>query len=290
MDLLQTSRTILWTLASNCGRCSRSERSLSSSANCSSGSLAPKASGATTCHDALLKYVLNLVLSGVPKIHSTASTTAPSRPVDAMQARLSGTEQELPEQLRRVSLALGDAARDPGSAQFNAQLLALKDFDLVRLHLLGASLLYESVSQDILSNHAANLVYRYRDALGALTDAEERLALASLLREGNSYVPGWYWVRDMSDEKVAQLLENIAMLHPDEEVRTSTLNLLSSRPDLPGITRTNDLVSAALSQPSDEMCTAALDYAARYGDSTTADIIGSSELGIFLRSLRGRLS
>ena len=135
--------------------------------------------------------------------------------------------------------------------------------------------MYEAVSQDILSNHAANLVYRHRDAIGTLTDAERQLALASLLREGNSYVPGWYWVRDMSDEKVAQLLENIAMVHPDEEVRTSTLNLLSSRPDLPGMTRTNDLVSAALDQPSDEVRTAALDYAARYGDSATADIIDS---------------
>ena len=228
----------------------------------------------TICQKALFRYLLKRVFpGGILGIQSIASKPVPSRPVDVMQARLSGTEQGLPEQLHRVSVALGDAARGSDTAQFNEQLLALKDFDLVRLHFFGASLLYESVSQDILSNHAANLVYRYRNALGALTDAEERLALTSLLREGNSYVPGWYWVRDMSDEKVAQLLENIAMVHPDEEVRTSTLNLLSSRPDLPGITRTNDLVSAAIDQPSDEMRTAALDYAARYGDSATADII-----------------
>ena len=225
------------------------------------------------CHDDLLKYVLNRVLQGSPKIQATASTTAPPRPGNSIKAPPTGTEKELPEQLRRVSLALGGAARELGSAQFNTQLLALKDFDLVRLHLLGASLLFESVSPEILSNHAANRVYRYRDALGTLTDAEERLGLASLLREGNSYVPGWYWVRDMSDEKVAQLLENIAMVHPDEEVRTSTLDLLSSRPALPGMTRTNDLVSAALDQPSDKVRTAALDYAARYGDSATVDII-----------------
>ena len=225
------------------------------------------------CHDDLLKYVLKRVPRESPKIQATASTTAPSRLGDFTKASLTGTEQELPEQLRRISFALGGAAKEPGSAQFNAQLSALDDFDLVRLHLFGASLLYESVSQDILSNHTANRVYRYRDALGALTDAEERLGLASLLREGNSYVPGWYWVRDMPDEKVAQLLENIAMVHPDEEVRMSTLNLLSSRPDLPAMTRTNDLVSAAFDQPSDEMRTAALDYAARYGDSATVDII-----------------
>ena len=226
-----------------------------------------------SCHDDLLKYVLKRALPGVPQNQATASIAAPSHPGGFMKALLTGTEQELPEQLRRVSLALGAAAREPGSAQFNAQLLALNDFDLVRLHLLGASLLYESVGQDVLSNHTANLVYRYRDALGALTDAEARLGLAYLLREGNSYVPGWYWVRDMSDEMVAQLLENIAMVHPDDKVRTSTLNLLSSRPNLPGMARTNDLVSAALDQPSHEMRTAALDYAARYGDSATADMI-----------------
>ena len=227
------------------------------------------------CHDDLLKYVLKRVLPGSPKIQATARTTAPSRSGDLIKAPPTGTEKELPEQLRRVSLALGGAAREPGSAQFNTQLLALKDFDLVRLHFLGASLLYESVSLEILSNHAANRVYRYRDALGGLTDAEKRLGLASLLREGNSYVPGWYWVRNMSDEKVAQLLENIAMVHPDEEVQTSTLNLLSSRPALPGMTRTNDLIGAALDQPSDKIRTAALNYAARYGDSATVEIIDS---------------
>ena len=181
----------------------------------------------------------------------------------------------LPEQLSRVSVAIGDAAKEPGSAQFNAQLLALGDVDLVRLHLLGASLMYEGVSQDILSNHAANLVYRHRNALGTLTGVERRLALSSLLREGNQNVPGWYWVRDMSDERVSQWLEDVAMVHPDEDVRMSTLNLLSSRPDLPGMTRTNELVDAALCQPSDEMRTAALTYADRFGDSGTADIIVS---------------
>ena len=172
-----------------------------------------------------------------------------------------------------MSVAVGDAAKEPGSAQFNARLVALEDVDLVRLHLLGASLMYEGVSQDILSNHAANLVYRHRDALGTLTGVERRLTLSSLLREGNQNVPGWYWVRDMSDERVSQWLEDVAMVHPDENVRISILNLLSAQPDLPGMTRTNELVGAALSQPSDEMRTAALNYADRFGYSGTADII-----------------
>ena len=125
---------------------------------------------ATVCHDALLRYVLKRVSwGGIPEIQSAASITAPSRPDGAMQAHLSGTEQRLPEQLHRVSVAVGDAAKEPGSAQFNARLVALEDVDLVRLHLLGASLMYEGVSQDTLSNHAANLVYRHRDALGTLT-------------------------------------------------------------------------------------------------------------------------
>ena len=226
-----------------------------------------------TCHDALLKYVLKRVSPGVPEIQSTASTTAPSRPGNSIQAGPLGTEPQLPEQLRRVSEALRDAAREPSSARFNEQLLALEDFDLVRFHLLVASLLYERVSRDPLSNHAANLVYRYRDALRTLTGAEVQLALESLLCEGNSNVPGWYWVKGWSDERVAQLLENIAMAHQDEEVRTSTLDLLASRPVLPGMTRTNELVDAALGQPS--MRTAALSYAALYGDSRTADIIDS---------------
>ena len=90
------------------------------------------------CQDALFRYVLKRVFpEGITEIQSTASTTAPSRPDGAMQTRLSDTEQGLPEQLRRVFVAIGDAAKEPGSAQFNTQLLALGDVDLVRLHLLG---------------------------------------------------------------------------------------------------------------------------------------------------------
>ena len=192
-----------------------------------------------------------------------------------MQTRLPDTKQGLPEQLRRVFVTIGDAARELGSAQFDAQLLDLGGVDIVRLHLLGAALMYEGVSQDILSNHAANLVYRHRDELGTLTGAERRFVLMSMLREGNGSVPGWYWVRDMPDERMTRLLESFAMHFPDEEVRTSTLNLLSSRPALPGMTRTNELVGAALDQPSEEMRAAALNCAERFGDSGTVDIIDS---------------
>ena len=240
----------------------------------------------TTCYDDLLKYVLKRVSPGVPETQSAARTRAPPEPGDATQGRLPSTEQELPEQLRRVSVAIRDAARTPSSARFNAKLRALGELDLARLQLLAASLLYEKVSQDTLSNHAANLVYRFRNAIGALTDAEARLALSSLLCEGNSYVPGWYWIKSMSDKRVARLLENIAITHPDDEVRISTLNLLAERPDLLGMTRTNELVDSALSEPSDEMRTAALKYATRYGDSKTADII-DSQIDDFPEAIQG---
>ncbi len=207
----------------------------------------------------------------VPEIQSTASPTAPSRLGATIQAGLPRSKGQLPEQLLRVSEELGHAAREPSAARFNAKLLAREDFDLVRLHLLGASLLYERVSQDPLSNHAANLVYRHRDKLGTLTRPELRLAIESMLCEGNSYVPGWYWIKAIPDEKVAQNLESVVIDHSEPEVRTSTLNLLASRPVLPGMTRTNELVEAGLGHPP--MRLAALEYGALYGDSSTADVI-----------------
>ena len=84
-----------------------------------------------TCYDDLLQYVLKRINLGVPEIQSPASAAAVTRSGNAIQAGLPGTEPQLPEQLRRVSEALRDAAREPTSAKFNAQLLALEDFDLV---------------------------------------------------------------------------------------------------------------------------------------------------------------
>ncbi len=223
------------------------------------------------CYDALMRYVLKRASPEVPEIQSTASPAAPSRLGATIQSGLPHSKRQLPEQLLRVSEELGHAAREPSAARFNAKLLAREDFDLVRLHLLGASLLYERVSQDPLSNHAANLVYRHRDKLGTLTRPELRLAIESMLCEGNSYVPGWYWIKAIPDEKVAQNLESVVIDHSEPEVRTSTLNLLASRPVLPGMTRTNELVDAGLGDPP--MRLAALEYGALYGDSSTADVI-----------------
>ena len=61
---------------------------------------------AMICQTALVGYILDRIFArGIPDIQSTASTTAPSRPGNAMKTRLSDTEQGLPEQLRRVSVA-----------------------------------------------------------------------------------------------------------------------------------------------------------------------------------------
>ncbi|MDE0627112.1 MAG: DUF4062 domain-containing protein [Bryobacterales bacterium] len=226
-----------------------------------------------TCYHALLRHLLKRAFSRSWAPQSTASIIATSRLGNETPTGLPGTGTQLPEQLIRVSEALRNATREATAAQFNARLLALEDFYLVRFHLLGASLLHESVSRATLSNHTANLVYRYRDALGTLTGAEVWLAIESLLCDGNSYVPGWYWVDSLSNEKAAQLLENIAISHRDYEVRKATMNLLASRPFLAGMTRTNELVTAALVQP--ERQAIALSYAARYGDTKTADIIAS---------------
>ena len=91
---------------------------------------------------------------------------------------------------------------------------------LLGSHLLGASLMYEGVSQEhSLETMLPTLSLDIEEALGTLMGAERRLALASLLCGGNRNIPGWYWVKDMPDERVAQWLEDVVMVHPDEEVR-----------------------------------------------------------------------
>lgn len=226
-----------------------------------------------TCFGALLEYVLERASLEPSAEQQAARTRLQPLREDTVHAHPLNAEQQLPEQLRRVSVALRDAAKKPSSERFNAQLLDLEYPDLARLQLLGASLLYQTVSQDTLSNDAANLVYRCRDALGTLTWAESSFALLSMLREGNTYVPGWYWVKSLSEAVVARLLESIILSHSDEELKLSTLKLLVSRPNLQGMTRTNELVDAALSQSSDEMRTAGLNYAGRYGGSGMVEII-----------------
>ena len=222
----------------------------------------------------LLRYVLKRApRTNISDTQSAAITTAPTTKSGPTQMRLANAELEVPEQLIRLSLAVEEAVRAPDAGQLDARLCALAEADVVRLHLLSAAVMYETVSSDTLSNHAANLVYRHREALGTLSSAERRFVLASLLREGNRNVPGWYWIASVPDEDVADWLGIVVVEHADQEVRTSTLRLLSSRPYLQGMTRTKALLAAVLDEPSDEIQKAGLDYADRFGDAATADII-----------------
>ena len=101
----------LRTPAINCDRCSRSEKKLEQERELLFQQFDDTSEWVAVCQDALFRYVLKRVFpEGITEIQSTASTTAPSRPDGAMQTRLSDTEQGLPEQLRRVFVAIGDAA------------------------------------------------------------------------------------------------------------------------------------------------------------------------------------
>ena len=224
----------------------------------------------------LVKFILKRVQQQhVSSTLSTAIATVPAATGGPPRTRPLGTAVEVQEPLYRLSVALAEAVAAPGAQQLDRRLFAIGDADVVRLQFLGAAVVYETLSHDILSNHAANLVYKHRGALGTLSGAERRLVLASLLREGNRYVPGWYWVTDVANGGVPSLLGTLAVEHPDPKVRTSTMQMLSSRPYLQGITRTQVLVASVLDQPSEEIRKAGLDYADRFGDAETAEVIKS---------------
>ena len=122
----------------------------------------------------------------------------------------------------------------------------------------------------MLSNHAANLIYRYRDECEVTIEWEHSLLVASMLREGNENIPGWYWLKGMDPRVIGQTFMRLVTTSADEELRASTLKMLAERPPLGNSSDEHEqFILACLESESDRR--AVLPYARRFGGRGTMD-------------------
>ncbi len=98
---------------------------------------------------------------------------------------------------------------------------------LVRSELAIAGHLNAAGSEDVMSAHAANRIFRYRHSF-RLSDDERRLLLRTYLqRRREENTPGIYWIAKMSKSELTTLLTDLAINDPVDEIRSQSLSILA---------------------------------------------------------------
>ncbi len=150
------------------------------------------------------------------------SETAASHPSD-----ITTEEIEVSRQLLANASSLTRAIKNKELEAVRREDGALEEFDVARLFLLSASLMFRWYTGDTLQTHEANLIYRHRKRL-ELMPIEHFQLLRAIVADASDVVPGWFWFAGMTPEAVSQQLLVLADQDASVWVRQCALEFLGN--------------------------------------------------------------
>jgi hypothetical protein len=148
------------------------------------------------------------------------SETAASHPSDTTTEEI-----EVSRQLLANANSLTRAIKNKELEAVRREDGALEEFDVARLFLLSASMVFRWYTADTLQTHEANLIYRHRRRL-ELIPIEHFQLLRAIVADTGDVVPGWFWFAGMTLEAVREQLLVLADQDSSVWVRQCALDLL----------------------------------------------------------------
>lgn len=222
----------------------------------------------TKLRDSFLEYLLELGNSQNPQ--SSANGVGPvieSPDTSALDGGSQGrTRIFVPKQLKRISTSLSQALQT-GALGFDVdQQSVLQEFEVARLFLLSATLMFHRYTRDTLGTHEINVLYKYREEL-EMTAAEEFQILRAIVENTADLKPGWFWFRKMRGKSTAAALLALAGPGSSDDVRARALDLMASAHiTVPAALLPLDHDSATVKQ-------SAFSYLAKTGDARTLSLL-----------------
>ena len=146
-----------------------------------------------------------------------------------------------------------------------AQFVGRDPLGAVRLLVFASALHYSAVRPHLLSNHAVNTAYAFRDRI-TLTEFEKIHLFTSMIREGNRHTPGWFWVRDGGSVGIFERLYTLATEDHEPDTRKAAVEYLTKQRKIAVLGRTADEVALKFLQDnSEDVKRVAIEYAATLG-------------------------
>lgn len=152
------------------------------------------------------------------------------------------SEQDASSALQAVLDAItnGELDEEPVSQE------TLSRLSVARLSLTANTLTSNVFTGETLGVHELNVLYTYKKRL-RLKYLEERLLFRTITLKADNN-PGWYWFRNLTAEKLAQLLFATASTDSDGSVRLGALALLTDA-EIPLPHSYQEIILAVLMQP-----------------------------------------
>lgn len=218
-------------------------------------------------------YVTSL-LSALPQSPQSQQPTSSPDP-QSIEAQASpsadaqATEIEISQQLLTSATSLTKAIKNTELEALRPEKGALQEFDVARLFLLSASLMYRWYTGDTLQTHETNLIYRHRSRL-ELIPIEHFQLLRAIVADTGDVVPGWFWFSRMTLETVREQLLVFADQDSSVVVRRRALWLLrEARIPLPEHLR----MSLPLWDDEDSVRDGAYEYLATIADEAVLPLL-----------------
>lgn len=215
-------------------------------------------------HDDLLAYVLQI---HEKRRQDAASEQVPRTPVAPETVPPVGAQSSNGSPAPADLLAILEALTRAGASsvdELQAKASSLSKLEIARLFLLAACWMSRIATQEPLDVHAANLIYLFRNSI-QLTPFERGYLIRSMVAEGNAYVPGWYWLKDLAPDRVAAGFREIAANDPTSAFRAAFLKMLAKAPGFDVHPIAADEIAELLVADDEGVVDAALEYAGERG-------------------------
>jgi HEAT repeat protein len=153
-----------------------------------------------------------------PDPQSTEAATP--QPTDTEAA-----ETNISHQLLASAASLTKAIKNTELEAARREKGALEEFDVARLFIVAASMMFRWYTGDTLQTHEMNLIYRHRVRLEPIAIEYFQL-LRAIVVDASDVVPGWFWFGGMTPETLRVQLLVLADQDSSPEVRRRALWLL----------------------------------------------------------------
>ncbi len=183
------------------------------------------------------------------------------------------SREPLPAQVQALGARVAEVLSQPDLDSYAESIARWDDFDIARLQLFSKALISVLQTNEVLSVHEMNLLYRFREQLEPIPP-ERALLFRTLVSDMSDLHPGWFWFSVPSVEGLSDRLIGVARNDPDASIRQRAIALLRLVGVQPMMEEHVTALRELVEDPANAVRTEALEYIGEVGGDAFLALLG----------------